>query len=220
MASLQSPPSPKTRVKRFHERGVYDAVAIGEILDAGLLCHVAFEFDGPPAVIPTFYWRDENALYFHGSAASRMIRAIEGKPVCISVTLLDGLIFTRSAFHHSANYRSVVVYGAARHIESPAEKERQLRLMMEKLSPGRWKTLRPVKPQELNAVQVMSVSLDEASAKVRAGPPSEDESDLAWNAWAGVVPIETIARAAAPDAHCDLSLDPPELPAGFKREDP
>lgn len=204
-------PSSRTRVRRFHERGCFDAGTIADIIDGSLMCHIAFNHNGSPAIIPTLCWRDGERLYLHGSSASRMIKAIKGKSVCIAVTILDGLVLTRSAFHHSANYRSVVIYGVAHRLDCANEKSHQLRQMMERMFPGRWETLRPVRPQELKATQVMYVTLDEASAKVRTGAPSEEETDLAWPTWGGVVPLETISLTAIPDSACRAGVSPPGL---------
>lgn len=193
------PPSPRVRVKRFHERGHYDRSVIQDILDAGFHCHVGFVHQGQPFVLPTLYWHDEESIYIHGSAASRMIEASADAPLCITVTHLDALVLTRSAFHHSANYRSVTILGQGRMITDAGECAAQLRLMMERLFPGRWDRLRPVTPQEIKATRVIALPLSEASAKIRTGPPDEDEEDLAWPVWGGVIPLRTTVEAPVPD---------------------
>lgn len=194
-----SPPSPRTRVKRFHERGAYDRETVLAILDAGYCCHVAFLHEGQPFVLPTLYWHDGEHLYFHGSAASRMIRAAAGQPLCVNVTLMDALVLTRSAFHHSANYRSVTLFGEGRLIADAEDCNRQLRLMMERLFPGRWERLRPVTRQELKATRIIAVPIAEASAKIRNGPPDEEPEDLTWPVWGGIIPIRNGIGHPVPD---------------------
>lgn len=191
------PPSALTKVRRLKERGCYDRDVINDILDRGILCHVGFAFEGRPVVIPTLYWRSADRIVLHGSKASRMLGAIESADVCITVTHLDGLVLTRSAFHHSANYRSVCVFGRPEAVPEH-EKEIELRIFMERLFPGRWDTLRPVRRRELNATRLLALSLDEASAKIRHGPPDEPESDREWPVWSGVLP--TLMTAGAPVA--------------------
>lgn len=207
-----APPSDRTRLRRFHERGRYDRCAINDILDAGVLCHVAFVQAGQPFCIPTLYWRDGDRVYFHGSAASRMMETAEDSPICLTVTHLDGLVLARSAFHHSANYRSVVVFGTPERVAEPAEVVRQMRLMMDRIFPGRWDRLRPVRAQELKATRLLSLSLSEASAKIRGGTVDEDEDDSDWPVWAGVVPIQARAEAACPDQYAaKMGLAPPAV---------
>lgn len=195
------PPSDRVRVRRAHERGRYDRASVLEILDAGLHCHIAFLADGHPFVMPTMYWHDEEHLYFHGARASRMMRGAEGQPVCVAVTHFDGLVLARSAFHHSANYRSVTILGRAELVDDADARMTQLERMMERLFPGRWGQLRPVRAQELKATRMLRVSLAEASAKIRSGPPIEDEDDLTWPAWAGLLPLRTSALPPEADAH-------------------
>lgn len=195
-----APTSQRTRVRRFHQRGNYDRETILAILDAGFLCHVGFVHDGQPFVLPTLYWHDSENLYFHGSAASRMIKTAAAQSICVTVTHLDALVLTRSAFHYSANYRSATIIGKGSLITDTEMCAVQLRLMMERLFPGRWDTLRPVTPRELKATRIVAVPLAEASAKVRVGPPDEDRKDLAWPAWGGVVPIRSVLGLPVPDA--------------------
>ena len=156
-----------------------------------MLCHVGYVFDGYPVVTPTLYWREGNAIYWHGSSASRALRASQDLDVCLTVTHLDGLVVARSAFHHSANYRSAMIFGTARLVVGDAEKLARLKAMMDGLLPGRWDELRPVSALELKATRILWMPLDEASVKIRTGPPVDDEADMADDVWAGVVPFET-----------------------------
>jgi uncharacterized protein len=205
MADL--PPTPRTRVRRLPKRGVYERTQIDSILDEGLVCHVGFVHDGHPVVIPTLFARVGDVIYFHGSAASRMLRtAAGGVEACLTVTLLDGLVLARSAFHHSANYRSVVAFGRAQMIEERAEKLAALEAFAERAVPGRWAEVRRPTAKELKATTVLSLPLDEASAKVRSGPPIDDEEDYALDVWAGVLPLRLVAGEPVAD---------PRLPAGI-----
>lgn len=183
-------PTPRSRVKRLHQRAHYDRATIHAILDAGLLCHVGYVIDGQPYVTPTAYWRDGDIVHWHGSSASRMLRhQKQGVPVSFTVSLLDGLVLARSGFHSSINYRSVMAFGEAEIVTDPDEKLRQLKLFVDRLTPGRWDELRPVTGQEMKATIVMSLRLEEVAAKVRTGGPVDDEEDYALDVWAGVVPI-------------------------------
>ncbi len=200
-------PTGRTRVKRQHARAHYDRETAYAILDAGLLCHVGYVIDGQPYVTPTAYWRDGDRVYWHGSSASKMLRRLEkGVPVCFTVAMLDGLVLARSGFHSSINYRSVMAFGVAEKVDGAAEKLAALETFSERLTPGRWAELRPVDQQEIKATTVMALDLTEVVAKVRSGPPSDDEADYALPVWAGVVPIETVVGAA---------LDDPRLKAGI-----
>jgi uncharacterized protein len=192
-------PSARVRVKRFRERGCYDRQTIYRILDSGLLCQIGFLFDGSPVVIPTLYWRAGAYLYFHGSNSSRMLRSIEGNEICFSTTHLDGLVLTRSAFHHSANYRSVTVFGSPTRVLAPREKVTQLRTFMDKLVADRWDALRPIKHKEIQATTILRLPIKEYSAKIRAGAPKEDPNDLHWPVWAGVIPLRVELGAPQPD---------------------
>jgi len=184
-------PTPRTRLVREAERAVYDREAAYRILDEGFLCHVGFVVDGQPFVIPTSYGRKDANLYIHGSAASRMLRQMkEAVPVCVTVTLLDGLVLARSIFNHSMNYRSVVVLGKATLVDDPGEKIEALRLLSEHIIPGRWADSRQPNERELKQTSVLRVPIDEFSAKVRQGPPIDDEADHSFPTWAGVVPLE------------------------------
>jgi len=182
-------PSPRVRVKRLHERGHYDAETIHGILDAMPICSVSYVFNGAPYVTPTLQWREGDHMYWHGSSASRMLEAVDEADVCVTVTLIDGFVMARSAFHHSANYRSVMALGRAHKIKDRDEKEARLKVFVDSLFPGRWDMLRPMNAQELKATTVLSLPLNEASAKIRTGPPKDDEEDYALPIWAGVVPV-------------------------------
>jgi nitroimidazol reductase NimA-like FMN-containing flavoprotein (pyridoxamine 5'-phosphate oxidase superfamily) len=182
-------------------RADYDRETIEAILDEAMVAHVGFAAEGQPYVIPTLYARVGDSVYFHGSSASRTVRALAaGAPMCLTVTLLDGLVLARSAVHHSVNYRSVVVLGQAKAIEAPAEKMAAIEAFTERLIPGRWDEARPPTAKELKAIQVFALPLSEASAKVRSGPPVDDEPDYELDAWAGVIPLSTVAGAPSADA--------------------
>lgn len=190
------PPSTRTRVRRLPDRAHYDPAVIAAIVDEALTCTVAFPHDGGVHAITTAHWREGEHLYVHGSRASRMLEALPGAEACVSVTLLDGLVYARSAFNHSMNYRSVVVYGRFEPVDD-ADKALHLRAFMDKLARNRWDELRPATRKELAATTVLRMPLREASAKIRAWGPKDDEADLAWPVWAGVVPVRQ--RLDAPD---------------------
>jgi len=202
-------PSPRVRVRRLHERGRYDAETINGILDSMPICHVGYVFEGTPYVTPTMQWREEGHIYWHGSSASRMLEAVDGAEVCVTVTIVDGLVLARSAFHHSANYRSVMVKGYARKIIDKNEKEVLLRSFVERMYPGRWEILRPMNGQEFKATTVLSLPLNEASAKVRTGGPKDDEEDYALPIWAGVIPLKIEVFPPIEDDRNLAGLDPP-----------
>lgn len=194
-------PTDRTQVKRLPKRAVYDQAQVHAILDEGFICHVGFAVDGQPYVIPTGYARSGDRLYIHGSAASRMLRALgQGVQVCVTVTLVDGLVLARSAFHHSMNYRSVLVLGQARVVTDPEEKMAALALFTNHIVPGRWDEVRLPNEQEMKSTTVLALALDEVSAKVRTGGPIDDEEDYAWPVWAGVVPLRIEAGDPLPDA--------------------
>ncbi len=194
-------PTPRTQVKRLAKRGVYDKSQVHAILDEGFLCHVGFAVDGQPYVIPTGYARVGENLYIHGSAASRMLRTLDGGvDVCLTVTLVDGFVLARSAFHHSMNYRSVVVLGKARLVMDPEEKLLALRSFTNHILPGRWDEVRQPTEQELKSTSVLALPLSEVSAKVRTGGPIDDDEDYSLPIWAGVVPIRTTVGDPAADA--------------------
>jgi nitroimidazol reductase NimA-like FMN-containing flavoprotein (pyridoxamine 5'-phosphate oxidase superfamily) len=177
------------RVRRYAKRGHYDRATLDAILDAGIVCHIGFVYDDAPVVIPTLYWRDGSRVYWHGSRASRMLRSIVGAQICLTVTHLDGLVLARSGFHHSANYRSAVLFGRAAELSDRAERLAQLERMVESLYPGRWPALRPIKARELAAASILSLEIAEFSVKIREGQNVEDERDADWPVWAGVIPL-------------------------------
>ncbi|HVZ02618.1 MAG TPA: pyridoxamine 5'-phosphate oxidase family protein [Dongiaceae bacterium] len=204
-------PTDRSKVKRLHERGRYDRKSVYAILDAGLIAHIGYVVDGQPFVTPTAYWRDGDRLYWHGSAASRMLRSqAKGIPVCVTVTHLDGLVLARSGFHHSINYRSVMAFGTAHMVDDPAEKNRHLERFIDRVMPGRNPTLRPNDPQEVKGTSVLYMEIEEASAKVRVGPPKDDEPDYAIDCWAGVIPIAQVVGAAVPDPKLKAGVGWPE----------
>ena len=212
LQSSNPAPTPRTRVVREPQRAVYDREVVNQILDEAFLCHVGFVADGQPFVIPTSYGRDGDLLYIHGSAASRMLRNLnQGVPVCITVTLLDGLVLARSVFNHSMNYRSVVILGTATLVADAAEKLAALRALSEHIIPGRWDDSRQPNEKELKQTSVLRLPIDEFSAKVRVGPPIDDEEDYAFPTWAGVIPLEMRVGAAIRDERCEQ-----ELPAYLK----
>ena len=201
-------PTERTQVKRLPKRGHYERETVYSILDTAFVCHVGFSVDGQPFVIPTNYGRSGDTLYLHGSAASRMLKTLSGGvPVCVTVTHVDGLVLARSAFHHSVNYRSVMILGKAQLVEDPAEKMDALRIFTEHVMKGRWNDVRIPTEQELKATIVLSLPLEEVSAKVRTGGPVDDEGDYMLPVWAGVLPLETVAKPPLPDAQ--RKNDPP-----------
>ena len=210
--------SDRTRIVREPIRAVYDREAIYKILDEGFVCHVGFTADGQTFVIPTMYARVGDAIYFHGSAASRMLRGTsEGASVCVTVTLTDGVVLARSVFNHSMNYRSVVALGKATLVDAPEEKLRALHAFTEKILPKRWDDARQPNEKELKATSVLRLPLAEASAKVRLGPPEDDASDYGLHVWAGVIPLRTVAGAPIRDERCDLGIPLPAYAAHYQR---
>ena len=202
-------PTERTRVKRMNKRARYDAETVHAILDAMPICNVGYVFDGSPYVTPTLQWREGDRLYWHGSSASRMLEACEETAVCVTVSIIDGFVMARSAFNHSCNYRSVMVFGTARKVTDAAEKEMRLKNFTEGQWPGRWDMLRPMTQKELKATTVLSLSLDEASAKVRTGPAGDDEEDYALPIWAGVIPVRQQVLAPVDDPRLLPGLVPP-----------
>jgi nitroimidazol reductase NimA-like FMN-containing flavoprotein (pyridoxamine 5'-phosphate oxidase superfamily) len=183
-------PGALTRVRRRAERGHYDRATVYAILDEGILCHVGYQLEHQPVVTPTLYWREGDRLYWHGSAASRMLRKLRGGiPACLTVTLMDALVLARSGFHHSINYRSVMAFGVASELSGHAEKLASLEAFMEKLVPGRWRELRPPTAQEIKATLLLSMPIEQVSAKIRRGPPLDDEEDYRLPIWAGEIPL-------------------------------
>jgi nitroimidazol reductase NimA-like FMN-containing flavoprotein (pyridoxamine 5'-phosphate oxidase superfamily) len=207
------PVTERNRVKRLHERGHYDRDAVFGVLDAGLLCHVAYVLDGQPYCTPTMHWREGDMLYWHGSSASRMLRHLKaGTPACLTVAHLDGLILARSGFNHSANYRSAMCFGTARIVDDPAEKARALRGVVNRFFPDRAETLRPTNAQETKATTVIGMRIEDASAKVRAKGVGDDEEDYDFPVWAGVIPVRTVI---GPDAPCPRLQPGMARPAGL-----
>ena len=214
----QEPNTERTGVRRLPERGVYDRDAIAAIVDEALICHVGFVHDGYPVVIPTIHARRDDTLYIHGSPASRMLRSLKkGAEVCVTITLIDGLVMARAPFHSSMNYRSVVVFGEARAVEDSDEKWEAFRLITEHVAAGRWDDSRQPTDKEMRATTVVALPLTEASAKVRVGPPADDEEDYALDLWAGVVPIRQIAGAPEDDPRLKPGVSAPAYLTDYRR---
>ena len=200
-----------SQLRRLPNRGSHQVETIRTILDAAFLAHVGFNVDGQPFVIPTLYGRAGDKLYLHGSAASRMLRKLAiGVSACVTVTLVDGLVLARSAFHHSMNYRSVVAFGTARKIDGPEEQLRALRVISEHIIAGRWDDVRSPSAKELKATTVLEFSIDEASAKIRTGPPLDEADDYRLSVWAGVLPLRLEAKTPVPDSRLSGGADVPE----------
>jgi nitroimidazol reductase NimA-like FMN-containing flavoprotein (pyridoxamine 5'-phosphate oxidase superfamily) len=203
--------SERSQLRRLPKRGSHELPVIRQILDAAFLAHVGFSVHEQPFVIPTLFGREGETLYLHGSSASRMLRELEaGVHACVTVTLVDGLVLARSAFHHSMNYRSVVAFGMARKIEDSEQKTKALRVISEHLIPGRWAEVREPTEKELKATAVLEFSMEEASAKVRTGPPMDDEEDYELSVWAGILPLELTPQLPIPDARLAPGLKLPE----------
>ncbi len=208
----------RTRLVREAHRAVYDRAAAYQILDEGFICHVGFVVDGQPFVIPTAYGRVGDNLYIHGSAASRMLRKLdEGIPVCVTVTLLDGLVLARSIFNHSMNYRSVVVLGTGTAVVDPKEKLEALKALSEHILPGRWAESRQPNERELKETLVMRLPIEEFSAKVRQGPPIDDEEDYSFPTWAGVIPLQMVPGTPENDPRLDAKTIVPAYASGYSR---
>jgi len=211
-------PTERTRVIREPQRAVYDRVTINAILDEALICHVGFTADSQTYVIPTMFARVSDSIYFHGSAASRMLRNLSnGLSVCITVTLADGLVLARSVFNHSMNYRSVVALGTAQLIDDSSEKLTALHAFTEKILPGRWNDARQPNEKELKATSILKLPLTEVSAKIRTGPVEDDADDYALKVWAGIVPLRLVADAPIRDERCDPSLPIPAYATNFRK---
>jgi len=211
-------PTPNTTLKRLPERGSFDRVTVNAILDEGFICHVGFAVDGQPFVIPTSYARIGDRLFIHGSAASRMLRSLsKGIPVCVTVTLIDALVLARSAFHHSINYRSVVILGTATPVEDLRDKMAALRAFTEHVVPGRWSQVREPTEQELRATTVLSLPLAEVSAKIRTGPPKDDAEDYAIPVWAGELPLRLVAGTPIADTNATAAQPVPEYILRYDR---
>lgn len=205
--------SARTRVRRLPERAHYEADTVAAIIDAAMLCTVAFQIDGIVHAIPTIHWREGEHLYLHGAKGSRMLKALTEGEACVTIALADGLVLARSALHHSMNYRSVVLYGRFEPVTDPACKLASLRAFIDGLYPGRWDTLRPISDKELNATTVLRIALDEASAKVRDWGVKDDEEDLDWPVWAGVIPLRTVQGEPVMEAD-SVGREPPPTRLG------
>ena len=213
---MSEAPSERTRVKRLNKRAKYDSETVHGILDASPMCTVGYVFKGSPYVTPTLQWREDDHIYWHGSSASRMLETCAEADVCVNVSIFDGMVMARSAFNHSCNYRSVMVMGKAYVVTDPAEKEQRLKTFTDKLFPGRWDILRPVSAKELKATMMLGLSLDEASAKVRNGPPGDDEEDYTWPVWAGIIPMRTQILAPLNDPRLLPGMAPPDHVRNFE----
>jgi nitroimidazol reductase NimA-like FMN-containing flavoprotein (pyridoxamine 5'-phosphate oxidase superfamily) len=213
------PPSERVRLRRKRERGSYEREVIDAILDEALLAHLGIvDEHGQPYVIPTLHARSGDVVYCHGSTASRTLRALAaGAPACLTVSLIDGLVLARSAMHHSANYRSAMIVGHARLVQDEREKRDALHAIVEHIVPGRWKDVRAPDENELKATSVLALAIEEASAKVRKGPPLDDEQDYALPAWAGVIPLVSEPRAPEPDPRLPAGAQPPAYVAAYRR---
>lgn len=212
------PETDRTKLKRLPKRGHFDRETVYGILDEGFICHVGFAPGGQPVVIPTGYARADDKLYIHGSQASRMLKTLSGGvDACVTVTIIDGLVLARSAFHHSMNYRSVVIFGRATLIEDREEKNAALLALSEHIIRGRWNDVREPTEQELRATTVLSLPLEEASAKIRTGPPLDDEEDYALPIWAGVVPLKLEAGEPIPDPRLSAEIRVPDYARYYKR---
>ena len=215
---MPDPPTPRVQVRRLPERASYDRDLINSILDEALICHVAFVHDGTPVAIPTIHARVGDTLYFHGSPASRMLRGMRsGEAISVNVTLLDGLVIARAAFHNSMNYRSVVLFGEPRIVEDPDEKWRALEAVTEHVLPGRWADSRPMTEKEMKSTLVAAVTIDEASAKVRSGGPGDDAADYELPIWAGVIPLELRPDDPITDPRQTVDAPPPPYVGEYRR---
>jgi nitroimidazol reductase NimA-like FMN-containing flavoprotein (pyridoxamine 5'-phosphate oxidase superfamily) len=218
VTSADFEPTKRTRLHRLAARGRYDRDTVHAILDEGLVCHLGFVQDGQPFVIPTAYGRADDLVYVHGSSASRALRvAASGVPVCVTVTHLDGIVLARSIFNHSMNYRSVVILGVAVPLLDENEKLRALQILTERLVPGRWEDARRPNSKEIRATTILRIPLDEASAKVRSGPPSDDEDDMALPVWAGTLPLAHEFMAPRSDPRLAPGIEAPPYVSGYRR---
>ena len=215
------PQTNRTNLKRLPKRGHFDRDTVYGILDEGFICHVGFVVDGQPFVIPTGYARVDDKLFIHGSQASRMLRSLSnGVDACVTVTLVDGLVLARSAFHHSINYRSVVIFGRATLVDDRKEKESALFAFSEQVVRGRWNDVRQPTESELKQTTVLCLPLLEASAKVRTGPPIDDEEDYSLPVWAGVVPLRLVADPPIADPRLPEGIDAPAYAINYRRREP
>jgi nitroimidazol reductase NimA-like FMN-containing flavoprotein (pyridoxamine 5'-phosphate oxidase superfamily) len=208
-------PTEKTRVRRLPKRAHYDVETVYAILDAGFICHVGYVIDRQPYVTPTAYWREGDHVYWHGSHASRMLDRAPAHPVCLTVTHLDALVVARSGFHHSINYRSAMIFGTPSRVDDEDAKRRAMERFVERIYPGRWSGLRPVTRKELKATTVLSMPIEEASAKIRIGGPIDDEPDYALPIWAGIVPIQLVHGMPVADERLRTGIAPPQNVCDF-----
>ena len=207
-------PTDRTRLRRMADKAAHDSATIHAILDAGPVAHVGYILNGALHVTPTLQWRQGGHVFWHGSAASRMLRTIDGAAVCLTVTLTDGLVLARSGFEHSVEFRSAMLFGTARVVSDPAEKERHLQAMMDQMFPGRWPLLRPMTAQELKASAVLTMPIDEASAKIAAGMPADPAEDRTWPVWAGRIPLRMTIGVPEPAPDCVPGTQPPTVKFG------
>ena len=215
----QFTPTERTTIHRMPKRAAYDRAGVEAILDEGLYCHLGFAVDGQPYVIPTIHARVDDRLYVHGSSASRMLRSLKtGVPMCVTVTILDGLVLARSAFHHSVNYRSVVVLGVAREVNDPQEKYKALKAVVDHVAPNRWDEVRWPTEQELKATSVLRLPLEEVSAKIRTGPPLDDEEDYLLPCWAGELPLRLTPQLPLPDPRLPPETSVPSYIRSYQRQ--
>jgi hypothetical protein len=220
-SAVAGPPSERVRLRRKRERGSYERETIEAILDEGLIGHLGIVEDGRPLVIPTLHARHGDVVYCHGSTASRTLKALAaGVPACLTVSLIDGLVLARSAMHHSANYRSVVLLGTARLVEDPAERLLGFEAIVERLVPDRWPEVRQPTENELKATVLLAFPVDEASAKIRTGPPEDDEEDYALDVWAGVIPLSLSAGVPVADERLAAGTPVPSHVSGYRRSRP
>jgi len=203
--------STRSRIRRLPKRGVYDKASIYQIIDAGMICHVSFVYEQQPYIIPTLYARQNNQLILHGASTSRMMMHLAtGAPAAIAITHVDGMVLARSVFNHSINYRSVVLFGCGRLPVDENEEWEALRILTEHILPGRWDDVRKPNPVEMKATSVVIFDIDDASAKVRTGPPGDEEEDYALPVWAGVIPFQTVYGTPEPDSRLDSSIQMPD----------
>ena len=211
--------SDRVRLRRRRDRGGYDATTIYPILDAMPMCSVGYVFEGHPYVTPTLQWREGDHIYWHGSSASRMLRAVETAEVCLTVAILDGFVMARSGFNHSTNYRSVMMLGTARKVADGDEKEARLKTFVDKLFPGRWHLLRPPTAKEIRATTVMTMPISEASSKIRSGPPGDNEEDYALPIWGGVIPVCMTVHEPVPDPRNLAGVSAPDHVLNFRLDE-
>ena len=210
----QHAPTDRTRLRRMGHKAAHDTATIHAILDACPVAHVGYVVDGAPHVTPTLQWRGGDRVFWHGSAASRFLRAILGTQACLTVTLTDGLVLARSGFEHSISYRSAMLFGPVQAVTDPAEKEARLKEMMDQMFPGRWPLLRPMTAQELKATTILTMPIDEASAKISAEMPDDPPEDRLWPVWAGIVPLETRLGKPEPAPDCVPGTPLPQVKFG------